>query len=645
MSFKLKTILGVGLIQLILLSILVYNSLQYLKKSNQEQFLQRADTTAHLIATMTSDALVALDLATLDALVSQTLLNKDVLYLRIIHTNGKTLAQGGHKDALTKPFHKDATIDQAMHDGIFHAQSDIRISDHSLGQVQIGLDIGVYAQLMTQARKRMLGVAATEIIFVALFGYLLGYLLTKQLTAIQSGAKEVAKGDFGHTIPVKGKDELADTAISFNKMSVALKEFAEELKEAKDKAEARQVRAETILQSAVSSIHAGVLIVNENNETVLTNQSLKDFWDTTSLSLEELISMSKDNKALRAQRPIISLFEEADKYVRWTEVHEGDQYVLISRYKIDIGGFIITMTDVSSMYEAEKREKDLQRNLLQSQKLEALGTLAGGIAHEINTPVQYIGDNLHFLKSSVEQLAEAFSLYHALVQNLKEGEHAQQAEQCLNKYEEVEVDYLLEESVTAAEESINGVKQVSNIVHAMKEFSHPANKAKMAIDLNHVIERTSIVCKNEWKHHAELIFNFDENMPEVPAFEGEMNQVFLNLIVNAAHAIADKGGRDNTITITTSYDADHAYIEIKDTGSGVPDKIKDRIFEPFFTTKDVGKGSGQGLAICHDAIVNKHDGEIEVSSQENIGTTFKITLPRHTANKAPKTPNTGDDHA
>ncbi len=628
MSFRLKTILGIALIELILLSILVYSSLQYLRTSNENQFYQRAETTARLIATMTSDALVALDLATLDTLVNQTLLNKDVVYLRIFNKNDTVVAKGGKENALLKPFQVETSLDHALTDGLFHAQSDILIAGSYIGKVQLGLDIAVYATLMKEARQRMLSVAITEIVLVALFGFLLGHVLTKRLAALQVGAKAVAKGDFGHLITVRGKDELADTAISFNQMSVSLEKFARELQEAKLKAEEGQERAESILQSAINSIDSGMVIVGEDGEVELVNHAFEPLWAEMGQEVKELVSMHPQAEELKEKRHVISISSGEKDYLQWTEEHENNRYVLISRHVMDIGGHAIITTDVSSIYEAEERERKLQRDLLQSQKLEALGTLAGGIAHEINTPIQYIGDNLRFLEDSAKQIGEVFQLYQKLAEQNKEGEHHQLAAQCLEKFEEAEVDYLLEESAVAASESIAGVKQVSNIVIAMKEFSHPSNKTKVAVDVNKVIERSAIVCRNEWKHAAELSFDFDEGMPAIPAFEGELNQVILNLIVNAAHAIGEKGGTGNKISISTSFDEKNAFIEVSDTGTGIAEKIRERIFEPFFTTKDVGKGSGQGLAICHDAIVNKHQGSLEVISEENEGTTFKITLPR-----------------
>ncbi|MBA1445984.1 MAG: ATP-binding protein [Chromatiales bacterium] len=196
--------------------------------------------------------------------------------------------------------------------------------------------------------------------------------------------------------------------------------------------------------------------------------------------------------------------------------------------------------------------------------------------------------------------------------------------------QEVDVDYLKAEIPLAIEQSLEGLERITRIVRAMKEFSHPGSEEKTPADLNQAIETTIDVSRNEWKYSAELITELDPALPQVPVLAGEFNQVILNLIVNAAHAIADvvgKSGEMGEIRIATRQDGEWAEITISDTGKGVSEAIQKRIFDPFFTTKEVGKGSGQGLAIAWSVIVDKHDGTIEVESEEGKGTTFTIRLP------------------
>ncbi len=274
----------------------------------------------------------------------------------------------------------------------------------------------------------------------------------------------------------------------------------------------------------------------------------------------------------------------------------------------------------------------LEKQLSQAQKLEAIGQLAAGIAHEINTPTQYVGDNLKFLNDAFSDIMELVKKYEELKEIMKrESLLPGPVMEIENLAGEIDLEYLFEEIPIAIEQGIEGVSRVSNIVRAMKEFSHPGTKEKIPIDINHAIENTITVAKNEWKYMAELHTELDPNLPPVRCLPGEINQVILNLIVNAVHSISEKIGDKSSakgkIIIKTRKVGDWCEIVISDTGCGIAQEIKDRIFEPFFTTKDVGKGTGQGLAIAHQVIVEKHGGTIHFESEIGKGTTFFIRIP------------------
>ncbi|MCU7848055.1 MAG: HAMP domain-containing histidine kinase [Candidatus Thiodiazotropha sp. (ex Lucinoma kastoroae)] len=182
----------------------------------------------------------------------------------------------------------------------------------------------------------------------------------------------------------------------------------------------------------------------------------------------------------------------------------------------------------------------------------------------------------------------------------------------------------------AIAQTLDGVKRVTQIVHSMKEFSHSGSDHKEVVDINHAIESTIVVSRNEWKYDADMITDFDEALTAVPCYPGEFNQMILNMIVNAAHAIKDAKGdgeQQGVITVSTSVAAEYAEIRIKDTGTGMAKEVRKHIFESFFTTKEVGKGSGQGLAIAYAVVVEKHGGAIDVVSESGQGTTFIIRLP------------------
>jgi signal transduction histidine kinase len=284
------------------------------------------------------------------------------------------------------------------------------------------------------------------------------------------------------------------------------------------------------------------------------------------------------------------------------------------------------------MFEDITERKQLREQLLQAQKLESVGQLAAGIAHEINTPIQYVGDNVRFLQ---ETFAELVALNAAYARLLAAAAAMDPAPQILEEVSlavgKIDVDYLFEEIPKAIDQTLEGISRVATLVGAMKEFSHPGTGEKVPLNLNHAIECTIQVARNEWKYVADVKMNLDSDLPLVSCLPGEFNQVILNLIVNAAHAIEDvaaKGGPEKgLITIGTRSLTGWAEVRIEDTGGGIPEKIRSRIFDPFFTTKEVGKGTGQGLAIARSVVVDKHQGTIDVETQEGKGTAFIIRLP------------------
>jgi len=290
-----------------------------------------------------------------------------------------------------------------------------------------------------------------------------------------------------------------------------------------------------------------------------------------------------------------------------------------------ISGYLLLAYDITN-------RKILENQLAQAQKLESIGQLAAGIAHEINTPMQYINDNTTFLK-------KAFTHYNSLVQETRRLlEKTNDAnpdndfqQKLTNLLKQSELDFLLNETPQAIEETLTGIERVTKIVKAMKEFSHPGQEDKTFIDINKAIESTIAISKNEYKYVADLKTDFDRKLPRVECLPGEFNQVILNIVINATHAIKDVVEQDwnkkGTITITTKQEDNWAVIQIADTGNGIPEKIRTKVFDPFFTTKEVGKGTGQGLAISHDVIVVKHKGTLTFESEMGKGTTFTIRLP------------------
>ena len=291
-------------------------------------------------------------------------------------------------------------------------------------------------------------------------------------------------------------------------------------------------------------------------------------------------------------------------------------------------GAVVVFQDISERLRKESEHARLEMELNQSQKLESIGQLAAGIAHEINTPTQYIGDNLTFLQDSFRSLIDYLESISSLENEA--GLPPELVQKIRDAREKADLDFVKGEIPKALQQSIEGTGRIAEIVMAMKEFSHPGTKGKSLVDLNKALMSTITVAKNEWKYVAEMETELATSLPSIPCLPGEINQVFLNLLVNASHAIADvvqNTGKKGKIIIQTRQDADMVEVRISDTGSGMTDAVKKRIFEPFFTTKPVGRGTGQGLPIARSIIVKKHGGTLNFESDPGKGTTFIIRLP------------------
>lgn len=652
MSFRLKTILGIAAIEIFLLTILVISSLNFLYASTEEQLLERAKTTARLFSSMTSDAVVAVDLATLDALVEETMKSPGVIYARVRQDGGIVLSERGDAKALAAVFVQDDSVDSAQSDARLDIAHEIIVAGRVFGHVEVGIGTAALNATIASATQRMLGLAAAEILLVAIFGFLLGGMLTRQLKSIQVGARQVAEGHFGHKIEVRGRDELADTAKSFNRMSASLEAFASELTEARD-------RAETVLHDAVESVPQGILVIDENEQVLHQNSAFQGIYAEDASRLKSAVSLldvtaitsryvRTNCDSMQANRGDVCIEQSPEE--RLNEIREGagkqwtlqlndDRYIYQTVRAMQSGGCVIVETDVTPLYEAQEQNRKLELELLQASKMESLGTLAGGIAHEINTPIQYIGDNLSFLSESFDDLRGVIDAYDGLMADAKgAGTLGERVDAVAEVRESADLDFLYEEIPQAAQQSIDGVAQVSRIVLAMKEFSHPSSKERAPVDLNAIIERATIVCRAEWKHAADLDLQLDPDLPAMLGFEGELNQVILNMAVNAAHAIAEKDAGQGLITIRTAAMPGGVELSVTDTGTGIPEAVRRRIFDPFFTTKGVGKGTGQGLAICQDIVVNKHGGTIDIETVPGEGTTFIMRFPDSTVDVSAQLP-------
>jgi len=363
--------------------------------------------------------------------------------------------------------------------------------------------------------------------------------------------------------------------------------------------------------------------------------------DQVGYSLGELHGMTpldlKPDLNESQYRALLSpLLQEQKKSITYTTTHVSksgatipveilQQYVELSEGE---NRFISIVRDITERLHEDQEKEKLHSQLLHAQKLESVGQLAAGIAHEINTPTQFIGTNIDFMGDACDDL----TVFMTAIQDIAKEATPEIQKKIETALETADWEFLEEELPLAITQSQDGVKRVTTIVRAMKEFSHPGSKEKTPLNLNNIVNTTITVARNEWKYVADVETNLAPDLPLVPLLADEMGQVILNILVNGAHAVAQKlgdnpDGEKGNISITTKRLGNSIELRIKDSGSGIPEKAQPRIFDPFFTTKEVGKGTGQGLAISHDVVVDKHRGTITFTTEADIGTEFIITLP------------------
>lgn len=389
------------------------------------------------------------------------------------------------------------------------------------------------------------------------------------------------------------------------------------------------------LTAVMNNLSVGVIMIDRNMHVVEFNSRMLHFFPNLSQRAANFchkIFNTPPDENISECFPIVETFEtgKTTEVTRIIETPQGERdFRIIASPVINSSGEIYSGI---LLFEDITEKLLLEKDLRNSQKLETVGQLAAGIAHEINTPAQYVGDNIHFVKNSFGDLGKLMDICSFWLKSHEQGTLSAEMHQKLaEEIRNADLDFLSEEMPAALDQSIEGIGRIERIVRAMKAFSHPGDEDKNNSDINKILETTITVSRNEWKYVTEMYKDFSSDLPLVPCYAGELSQAFLNIIVNSAHAISDAlektGEKLGKISILTRKIDDSVEIRIRDTGGGIPEAIQDRIFEPFFTTKVRGKGTGQGLAIAHRVIVDRHQGELCFEVEKDKGTTFVIKLP------------------
>lgn len=641
---------------------------QYEKESTKDNILQELSSLARIVAN-NSSAAVLFDSPSDAEGILRALSAQPSIQLGQIHTSdGRLFAQYiGDTAGMSIQALKPAPEGQTFHANHVHLWKPIMVDGDTLGVVHLLADLNEIDENIA-AIVRTTGIAIFFSLLLSLvFSAQIQRIIVRPIIELADLTEQVStENDYSLRAAGHGEDEVGTLVNQFNTMMTRIQLTSRALQDAHDHLEQRvQERTEELeekirerkqreielrdskarlheekeergrLAVAIEQSPEGIFIAEANGAIQYVNSAF-----------ERVFEISRE-AALYRNAAILQSDEHDEEFYEdlWSTIRSGRVWSNLLRRRTRDGSLQILEATISpirddhgritnfvAVYRDVTGEVELENRLRQAQKLEAVGSLAAGIAHEINTPIQFIGDNLQFMKTSFDEVLSLLTAAERLAgQSPGEGSSDATAHYH-NLVQSVDIDFLREEIPRAIDQAQDGVQRVSTIVQAMKRFSYPDQGDKMAAaNLNDALTNTLTVARNELKYVSDVVTDLQPDLPMVACLPGKLNQVFLNMLINAAHAIAevvdDHGGEKGTITVRSRQDGDDVVIEIADTGKGVPPEIRDRIFDPFFTTKDVGRGTGQGLAIARSVIVDEHGGHLDFETEPGKGTRFFIRLP------------------
>lgn len=383
-----------------------------------------------------------------------------------------------------------------------------------------------------------------------------------------------------------------------------------------------------LLESLINGLPNAVFWKNTAGVYIGCNQAFADFVRVASPSevvgrQDGDLGWSPDtlDRKLRAELDVLRTDVPVIDAELTETLETGESYEVIAS-KTVLRDWVGRASGVVGIYTDVSELNRLRSKLEQSEKLQAVGQLAAGIAHEINTPMQFIGSNVSYLSENLAQWEGLQSAVRALLDGRQHGAELERLRESLPS----------EEALQGSEEALAdcrmGVERVSEIIGAMREFAHPGNQDRVPFDINRCVRNAATLTKNATKLHAVVELDLAD-CALVQGSASAMSQALVNLIVNATDAIeeaSDGGAVAGRITVSTGQVEDRVIVRVADTGCGMPPEVAAKAFDPFFTTKGVGKGSGQGLAIAYNAVVEKCGGQISIDSSPGEGTTFTISL-------------------
>ena len=637
LSIKWKLILIITSASIVALVLACTALLTFFRITAQDEMRENAEITADIIGANSVSALVFGDTETAEETLKGLVADPEIVRAYIYTANGDVFTRYPKNDVAQPPqlpAIANYSIFSETHLAVFRA---IIYDNETIGTVYLQSDLS-----MLQDRFwRAIGIVALFTLLATIAALIVGAFLqqwvSKPLLSLAQAARQVsADKDYSIRVEQGGNDEIGILNSSFNDMlgQIQVRDEAvnHELQE-RQRAEEQMRRSESYYRSLIEHGSDVIVVVDDQQTTTYISPSVQRLFG---YQPQALLQTTLASYLHPKDQPIVDqAFQQV--HTQPGQLHTAEfrlqhqdqswrsvQATFNNRlHDPAVQGIVLNLQDLT-------QQKQAQEQLTQAHKMESIGQLAAGVAHEINTPMQFIGDNTHFLQDGFAAMQQVLGHYDQLLSQVKQGQVERELlDQLEHSIDASDIAYIREKTPEALAESLDGVQRVSQIVQAMRVFAHPGSDQLELADINQLVHSAVTVSRNEWKYVAELELDLDPNLPKVACLPNDLSRVIVNLVVNAAHAIGTmvEEGKLGRIELCTLQQEDTLIITITDTGGGIPTAVQPHVFNPFFTTKEVGKGTGQGLAIAHDVVVNKHHGELSFDSQQGQGTTFFISLP------------------
>lgn len=639
LSFRVKLVisfLGLSLLAIAMVSTL----LTLFNNRNEKQALQHKVTLyARLLQPLLSPVVAFDDQLTARETFESFSTDREVSGLGVYDSEGALIASHGEVPAKLAPHQ---TLKGTR--GRVVALAPLVSPEGPTGMLYVSLSTVAVEESRSRNVLTAWAIGLAALLVSLVFGARISGAVTGRLARVARAAREVGEGNLSlPPVDAGSEDEIGQVTKAFNFMTAELhKLFAEK----EQRAATEQARLEAEVASRTNELEESReqyrLVAETTNAIPFTYDPSRHAFTYVGPQAEKLLGVAperwKQGDFLEAILP-----PDQAAAIRWRldDAEVDGEFELEFTAKGSDGRPLQLRWVVTSGESSGRRwlrglilditeRRALESELAQAQKLESVGRLAAGVAHEINTPIQFVNDSVHFLKEATQDLVQVISKLEAVQRSVLAGTASvEAAEEAEVEKDRADLSYLTEKVPQAFDRAIDGLERVATIVRSMKEFAHPDVTEMTTVDLNRSIQSTLVIARNEYKYVADLAVELGE-LPPVTCRSSDINQAVLNIVVNAAHAIEDKvRGTDQKGKITVKTRSEPGWVEISvaDTGGGIPETIRHRIFDPFFTTKEVGKGTGQGLAISRSVIIDKHHGELTFQSEEGVGTTFFIRLP------------------